>query len=217
MKAYKEFFNEDMEGRETVDVKEGTLAIITKVLGIHAGKMTLEELVRFNWLFVDSAFTEIKYILKDSCVVFQELTVDDISRTDLKEDLVDGTINEATKTTVVGETTVVGDEVVVEEITAVDVGEVFAEGDIDDRDGLCLLGRDEDTISTVSLDVGGEPKVVRQISGVAIEIEKKCKPSRQVCLSYIEMAPNYTIHNEPEHQEDGVAALVKQQDYVNIG
>ena len=181
MKAYKEFFKDDknVEEKEVLDVEQGTLSIISKVLGAHAGRMTLDELIQFSWLFVDSAFTEIKYILRDSCVVFKELIVDDITRCTQDEDGVDGTKSQ-----------------VDEEIIPSDVDEMFADGlksdDFVDDHGNIFLSED-DNVSTLSLDVEDKSKKIRQISGVAIAIEEKQKPSRQVCVGFIEMAPSYMI------------------------
>ena len=79
MKAYRDFFGYEMHTEVDVfDIQSKVLEIIYQIVTKHVRKMTFSEIVKFNWLFVDSIFTEIKFVLKDSSVILQELTMDEI-------------------------------------------------------------------------------------------------------------------------------------------
>ena len=101
MKAYRDFFGYEMHTEVDVfDIQSKVLEIIYQIVTKHVRKMTFSEIVKFNWLFVDSIFTEIKFVLKDSSVILQELTMDEIHQyTDIvKNDICDKVIDKDTNT-----------------------------------------------------------------------------------------------------------------------
>ncbi|XP_057297857.1 uncharacterized protein LOC130628848 [Hydractinia symbiolongicarpus] len=78
MKAYKDFcgIKKSRESKVTngsTEVECAIIDIVNECMMLQLLKMTLKELIQFNWLFVDAVFTRAKYILIRNCVNLQEL------------------------------------------------------------------------------------------------------------------------------------------------
>lgn len=77
MKAYKDFCGkktrESKVENGSTEVECAIIDIVNECMMMQLLKMTLKELIQFNWLFVDAVFTRAKYILMRNCVNLQEL------------------------------------------------------------------------------------------------------------------------------------------------
>jgi len=83
MKAYKEFSYslkpmECNESGEHLDITYGVIDILSECIAKQTLKMTLDEIIKFNWLFVDSVFTTAKSVLFQNCVVLEKLVLEEI-------------------------------------------------------------------------------------------------------------------------------------------
>lgn len=87
MKAYKDMIGDEYDDteNEVINLETKVLEIIYRIVKKHASKMNFKEIVKFNWIYVDSIFTETKYVLKDSNVILIELTMDEINKCEMTE------------------------------------------------------------------------------------------------------------------------------------